>query len=274
MRLKLISSVCLLCVVVFASSCYKPDKPTSTTPTPTSYTFTNLQGLSVHIDLYNNRAAYTAGTGAFKSFDVASKATMTVALSELSDTTFIDWYSSDYTMTNWLFGQYDYQFSVPYFVKNIKNTLSWDNHYPGPATLLRGTCLNGGTSTNWSAVGGFIDSAKGAVVPGGFTIKYWSDDSTKFPNNWKYRKITLRRDFTATYTFKDRFGNLQTRDYNYRHGYTNNTNIGYLFFYNKSNNAMVKDSFYNVPMNDTTKANSSYIRCRIDSVGVFYMQRQ
>ncbi|MEI8278696.1 MAG: hypothetical protein WCG87_02965 [Bacteroidota bacterium] len=269
MSFKSLSTICLLGFMSVASSCYKATSPTSSTPTPTTYTFHNVLGASVHIDLYRDTTSYKAGTGAFKSFDLTGGTSQTVALSDLPDTTYIDWYSADNLLTNWSFGLYDYKPFMPYFVKNTGNTVTWDDTYTGPSTLVRATCLGGHTSTTWKAFGGFIDSAKGngiATIP----IRQWSD-TPHFTMDMRYRMITLNKDFTATYSFKDNSGNIQTRNYGYRTSYYKQS-IAYVYFFNQANGAMLKDTFYTATYTDSPRPDS--IQVRIDSVGVFMMARQ
>lgn len=269
MSFKSLSTICLLGFMSVASSCYKAKSPTSTTPVPTNYTFNNVLGVSIHIDLYKDTTSYKAGTGAFKSFDLTGGSSQTIPLTDLPDTTYIDWYSSDNLLTNWGFGLYDYKPFMPYFVKNIANTVTWDDTYTGPSTLIRATCLNGHTSTTWKAFGGFIDSARGngiATIP----IRHWSD-STHFNDTMRYRMITLNKDFTATYTFKDKNGNIQTRSYGYKTSYYKQS-IAYVYFFNQTTGTLLKDTFYTAPYTSSPKSDS--IQVRIDSVGVFMMARQ
>ena len=120
---------------------------------------------------------------------------------------YVDWYSNDYTYTNWQNRQGFYDEFVTSFVpthQNNKNPLQSVNDY------ARLVFLDGGaaTETHWVAVDGY-------AFPGGNHTE-WAN----LPENFKYRKFTFKKDFSCVYYSKnDSTGNIASSKFVFRTPY-------------------------------------------------------
>ncbi|MBL7719556.1 MAG: hypothetical protein JNL72_12015 [Flavipsychrobacter sp.] len=173
------------------------------------YTYTNSTANDIRVDIYgsledynNNRNLYMSGIA------TANGGTYVVPSSEFEANKqyYVDWYSSDYTYTNWQNRQgfYD-EFStgfIPTYQKN-RNALQSVTDYARLVFLDGGN----GTETRWVAV-------DGVAYPGGNTTE-WAD----LPENYKYRKMTFRKDFSCTLYYKDDAGLFRNSKLTFRNPY-------------------------------------------------------
>lgn len=156
------------------------------------YTYTNKTGKDITINIYKTVSDYNANSNAYiTGVATANGGTFVVPSSDFDPGIryYVDWYSPDYTYTNWQNRQgfYDeFQTSFIPTYQNNRNALESVNDYARPMFLGGGDDLE----STWVAV-------DGVAYPGGNTTE-WAD----LPESYKYRKITFRKDFSCTYTYQ------------------------------------------------------------------------
>jgi len=174
------------------------------------YTYTNNTNKDIRVDIYQSLNDYNHNTNIYQSgIAVANGGTYVVPSSDFQAGAkyYVDWYSNDYTYTNWQNRQGFYDEFVTSFVpthQNNKNPLQSVNDY------ARLVFLDGGaaTETHWVAVDGY-------AFPGGNHTE-WAN----LPDNFKYRKFTFKKDFSCVYYSKnDSTGNIESSKFVFRTPY-------------------------------------------------------
>lgn len=151
------------------------------------YTYTNKTGKDILIDIYPTLQDYNNNTNPYlKGVAVANGGTYVIPSSDFvpEQKYYVDWYSSDYTYTNWQNRQGFYDEFVTAFVPTFQS--NW-NKLESVNDYARLVFLNGGAATEskWVAV-------DGVAYPGG-NYTEWAD----LPARYKYRKMTFRKDFSC-----------------------------------------------------------------------------
>jgi hypothetical protein len=160
------------------------------------YTYTNSTNKDIRVDIYKSIADYNNNTNLYLTgIAAANGGTVVVPSSDFQAGVkyYVDWYTNDYTYTNWqnrqgFYDEFETSFLPTY--QNNKNTLESVNDY------ARLVFLGGGaaTETNWIAI-------DGVAYPGGNTTQ-WAD----LPDSYKYRKFKFKKDFSCTYYSKTESG--------------------------------------------------------------------
>jgi hypothetical protein len=150
------------------------------------YTYTNNTTKDIRVDLYKTLVDYNTQSNLYLSSIVpANGGTYVIPSSEFEANAkyYVDWYSSDYTYTNWqnrlgFFDEFNTGF-IPTHQKNY-NMLESINDY------ARLVFMNGnGTESHWVAI-------DGVAYPGGNTTS-WAE----LPESYKYRKLSFYKDFSC-----------------------------------------------------------------------------
>lgn len=176
---------------------------------PYDYTYTNKTGKDITINIYQSIDDYNSNSNVYITGVAPAGGTFVIPSSDFQPGIryYVDWYSADYTYTNWQNRQgfYDeFQTSFIPTYQNNKNPLESVNDFARPMFLGGGNELE----STWIAVGG-------VAYPGGNTTE-WEN----LPESYKNRRITFRKDFSCTYYYQnDTSGFILSNQRTYRTPY-------------------------------------------------------
>jgi hypothetical protein len=184
----------------------------------------NAISQKVHIALYNTAEDYYANSNVVWSADIPAGQSVTVPASlEGGKNYYMDWYSEDYTSSNWPFN----------FTLNMANITPeqdplltiWEN-----LNYSRIVCLSSNqASSHWKAV----DAEN-------FGTPVWSTLS----ENDRYRELVFRKDLTGVYSFKDQTGTLHNVNFTYSTSSGSGSPILNIFtFFQGSNTYVISTPF-------------------------------
>jgi hypothetical protein len=185
--------IAILFGVIF-TACKKSSKDN------TDVTFVNNVSKDVTVDIYSNIEDYTSNANVFlrKVLQPGEKSILPGNTFKTGQTYYMDWYTDDYYYTNW--------FNDTYSVGNtsvaIKPVTNNNTYYCNPEFQGTGriTFLNKtASSTVWRAVGAYTEGSSGYIA-------HWNDLNA----NEQYREVTVSKNFTAQYNYKDASGNIVT----------------------------------------------------------------
>lgn len=184
-------------VSILATSC-QPEKGVK----QYDYTYTNKTGKDIYIDIYTSAEDYNSNTNPYlKGIAVANGGTYVIPSSDFEDNKkyYVDWYTGDYTYTNWQNRQGFYDEFITSFVPTFQNN---QNRLESVNDYARLVFLNGGAATesNWVAV-------DGVAYPNGDYTE-WND----LPASYKYRKMTFRKDFSCTLYYQSSTSDMILND--------------------------------------------------------------
>jgi hypothetical protein len=262
-----------LCGIIFLlASCDKNNNPSTA---PYTYSFQNNTGKHINIDIYqtaddynNNRNAVLHGSAnPGQSYQVSNVYLQT------NIKYYIDWYSDDYTYSNWVNRTDLYENFDPTIMSTAGSDLTKMQIVPEYARIL---CLGGGgTGTTWRAVDGFTYLYNGG-----------SGDSTalsQLPAAWQTFTLTFHKDFSATYSYTTPNGQPGSVTIFCRtdpNGVPIGSMGGNLYFYKNASifdmngqlNKGGKISYgFNAPFGSPEYALKDTIQVEIDGVGNFAM---
>ena len=172
------------CVSILATGCTQQNEGVK----QYDYTYTNNTGKDIRIDIYNTIDDYNNNTNPYlKGVAVANGGTYVIPSSDFvpNQKYYVDWYTDDYTYTNWQNRQGFYDEFITSFVPTYQSNF---NKLESVNDYARIVFLNGGAApeSKWVAV-------DGVAYPGG-NYTEWAD----LPERYKYRKMTFRKDFSCT----------------------------------------------------------------------------
>jgi hypothetical protein len=155
----------------------------------------NAISQKVHVALYNTAEDYYNNTNVVWSADIPTNESVTVPASlESGKNFYMDWYSQDYTSSNWPFN----------FTLNMANITPeqdplltlWENF-----NYSRIVCLGSDQgSSHWKAVDAQY-----------FGTPIWQTLTA----NERYRELTFKKDLTGTYTYADASGLTRNISFTY-----------------------------------------------------------
>lgn len=184
-NLRKILVVLLFLPVIFSiNSCKKNGIDKSTV------TFVNRTPVDVTLTIYGNEQDYANNANEIKSVVVAAGENLRLSGDYFKNAGpyYMDWYSQDYYYNNWFNDDY------PVIDSRVRiSPTDGDNTYylePGYKGKGRAAFLGGsGTETSWIAVGAYLYSSSTGYNSQWDVIKV----------NERYRRITMKKDFTAGY---------------------------------------------------------------------------
>src|SRR5690606_1171005 len=170
----------VLCAFVAISACKKPDDG--------KFVFHNNTDSVIFIDIYTSSQDYYDNHHPVVSGYIDAQSTFDLLASPLGETIYVDWYSQQGTLTNWLPDNADEARAYTIVVHPQKEKQYHINN-PSAPIPLRDMLLNGNEKeTTWKAVDAFEQQ-------GTNTVSVWG----QLGNNEKDATITFRKNFTLTY---------------------------------------------------------------------------
>lgn len=186
----------LTLMVIGAGSCKKKGIDKTIT------TIVNKIDQRITLDLYETAEAYGSNGTVKERFVIEPGQNLYIpgGTFEEGKVYYIDWYSEDYYHNNWYNDDYPVTGvgRVRISPEPTKNTYYLEPGYKGQArkAFIKGD----GTETSWIAVGAYLYSSS----------KGYSNQWSVLSVDERYRQITIKKDFTATYMHKDGDGKLMT----------------------------------------------------------------
>lgn len=167
------------------------DKGTS--PDAFNYTFINNTDKQIHVDVYSTMSDYMSNTNPVTTGVAGANSTFVVRSSTLHTDVpyYVDWYSDDYTYTNWVNREDLYTAFNPRITASVQtNQLKLESE----TDYARLLCLDGNhTSTTWLATDGFSYVYSG----GGSDSVLWNN----LPQVDKFFQIVFHKDFSMTFSY-------------------------------------------------------------------------
>ena len=198
----------VMCFLVFG--CSKDNKnlinPVTSSlqkPAVQYYVFANNLTTSVRVNIYKNVNDYNSDNNLFITLHIPSGTLNKIPFTSLDTnaTYYVDWYSDDYLNTNWLTFS-----SNPGRMTPRRNDTLFPILTPPHFGLYRPVVLSGyKTQSSWKAYDAYDYSH----------INIWGAISA----NTQYRMLSLNKDMTAVYTYKDASGNVVTQNFSYDFAY-------------------------------------------------------
>ncbi len=187
-------AIAAILACTFITACKKSDKD------GTDVTFLNNVNQNVTLDIYPSIEDYTGNSNVFlrKVLQPGEKAILPGNTFKSGQTYYMDWYTDDYYYSNWFNDDY----SVGNTKVGIKPVANNNTYYCNPEFqgANRTTFLKKNASlTEWKAVGAYAESSAGYVP-------HWND----LDANGQYRVVTVNKNFTAQYKYKDASGSVVT----------------------------------------------------------------
>jgi|GEM_PF-1252878 len=183
------SALYVVCgAAVLFTSCNK-----GTNPDAFNYTFQNTTGKAIHVDVYGSFSDYMNNANPVATGVANANGNLVVRSSTLHTDVpyYADWYSDDYTYTNWVSREDLYTAFNPRFTASVQTNLMKLESEMDYARLL---CLHGNaTSTTWLATDGFSY----VYSNGGSDSVLWNN----LPQNDKFFQIVFHKDFTMTFSY-------------------------------------------------------------------------
>ena len=158
------------------------------------YTYQNSTSKRIHVDIYKTMDDYTSNTNKYISGVAEPGGKFVVPSTKFVAGVpyFVDWYTEDYTYTNWVHGINTYGAFTP--ILNPTDQLNLDK-LETVTDYARLMCLNGnGAGTKWRAVDGYFFIYGGSN--GGDSI-LWKD----LPTKWQYFEMEFHKDFNSIYYY-------------------------------------------------------------------------
>lgn len=166
-------------------------------------TFVNRTEEDITVDLYSTFADYSTNANVFMRQNVAPGEKLIVQGDEFQENRiyYMDWYNDTYYRNNW----YNDKFTTDGERVAIKpesgnNTYYLEDTYKGNSRIA---FLEGDDSkTSWIAIGAFLfHSSTG-----------YSNQWTSLTDDERFRQITVKKDFTANYSYKNTNGGSVTEE--------------------------------------------------------------
>lgn len=189
------SVLLILLSVMLAYGCKKKDDNTDVT-------FVNRTGEDITLDIYSSFDDYALNANLHSRKVVKANENLIMPGNSFSSgrTYYMDWYSENYYRNNWLNDNYSNGNNrVAFLPESGNNTYYFEDSYQGKSRTA--FLSNNKSATSWIAVGAYL---------------YHS--STGYSNQWpglndneRFRKITVNKNFTANYQFKDNSGAEQSQ---------------------------------------------------------------
>lgn len=186
--------------ITIVASCKKDSKDNS------AITLVNRIDRNITYDVYTSYDDYVNNRNVYERITLQPNEKLVLENSKVTsgNTYYVDWYSDDFYYNNWFNDETVFDMKrVQISPKPGDNTYYTEQAYNGPNRIA---FLNGGsTQSNWIAIGAYLYSK-----------------STGYSNQWdnvsvnsRFRQITVRKDFSATYEYKDEGGNVLTENLNF-----------------------------------------------------------
>jgi len=180
--------------LLLATGCRKDGKDL------TEVTFTNQTGEAVVLDIYPTPGDYGNNTNRTTRQTIAAYDKLVLPGSTFSkgQKYYMDWYSKDHYYSNW----YNDKFKNDISYVVIEPVAGNNTYYMTPTFLGTKQAVfldTFETKTQWKAVDVFQYSASTGYV------SVWN----LTPANDQYKEVTINKNFTASYTYKDQYGNLK-----------------------------------------------------------------
>jgi len=183
------SALLIVCgAAAILSSCDK-----ATNPDAFNYTFQNNTDKQIHVDVYGSMDDYMNNANPVTRGVASANGSFVVRSSTLHTDVpyYVDWYSDDYTYTNWVSREDLYTAFNPRFTASVQTNLMKLESETDYARLL---CLDGNhTGTTWLATDGFTY----LYSNGGSDSVLWNN----LPQNDKFFQMVFRKDFSMTYSY-------------------------------------------------------------------------
>jgi hypothetical protein len=178
---------------LFLDSCRKKEKDN------TEVTFVNSVNAQVTLDIYKNATDYSNAAPVMlrKSLQPNESTILPGSTFAAGQTYYMDWYTDDYRYNNWFNDNYS-QGQVQVAFKPVAGN---NTYYLRPQfkNINRIVYLNKtANSTKWKAIGAYTKSTE--------YIAMWS----LLPEHERFRELTLKKGFTASYDYKNTSGTVVT----------------------------------------------------------------
>jgi len=244
----------LFAFLAIVTGCKKND-------TTRDYNFTNNINKVVTLDIYTSAEDYAHNTNVMLRKTLQPNETTTLAASTFKSgsTYYMDYYTDDFVYNNWFNINFPADGTSPVIHPSSSNTAFYvkpDFHNANRVAFLKGNQ----DSTHWVAIGAYLESNNGYV-----------DEWASLGNNGQYRELTVRKDFNASYSYKDASGNIQVDTLGFL---VHNANVPYLEFVNAagvSQGSMIGSQF---PDNPNSTATDRMMVLLPNSEMYFLMVRQ
>jgi hypothetical protein len=215
LTLSIISTILLL-----ATGCRKDGKDLS------EVTFTNQIGETVVLDIYPTLGDYSNNTNPIVKMVVPAYSNLVLKGSTFKpgQNYYMDWYSPNHYYSNWYNDKYKNDISYV----TIEPTNGNNTYYMTPTFLGTKQAVfldTFETKTNWKAVDVYQYSAATGYV------SVWNLTSL----NDQYKEITINKNFTASYTYKDEYGHLKNEMLDFK---VHESKDAYIEFMDATNNSL------------------------------------
>lgn len=188
-RSRILLSALLLSAVAIGG-CKKEEKDLS------EITLTNNLSEKVTMDVYASFEDYAGNKSPLMRKTLEAGGNTVLPGGTLNDGTtyYMDWYTDDYFYNNWFNDKYPVgKARIEFKPQPGSNTYYFSHDNSGKA---RSVFLRTGTSSRWTAINAYTNSATDGYVA------VWQSIS---PDE-RYRDITVKKDFTVNYTYKNSAG--------------------------------------------------------------------
>ncbi|MGN6567523.1 MAG: hypothetical protein ACTHJ0_06210 [Flavipsychrobacter sp.] len=169
-----------------------------------NYIITNNLSTTVRVNIYKKVADYNTNSNLFMTCHLPGGSAYKISFNNLDTTAtyYVDWFSDDYSNTNWLTFA-----SNPSTMTPRSNDTVFLIQPPPHNGAYRSVVLSGYSyQTKWKAYDAYDYSY----------LNIWGAITA----NSQYRTLELNKDMTAVYTYKDAAGNIKTENYTFSFDYT------------------------------------------------------
>lgn len=195
-------ALCLICTALFIfTGCRKDGKDL------TEVTFTNQVGEAIVLDIYPTLGDYGNNTNRTTRQTIPAYSSITLPGSTFlpGQNYYMDWYSENHYYSNWYNDKYKNDISYV----TIEPSEGNNTYYMTPTFVGNKQAVfldTFETKTQWKAVDVYQYSASTGYV------SVW--DLT--PVNEQFKEITINKNFTASFTYKDEYGQLKNEMLNFK----------------------------------------------------------
>lgn len=194
-------------IILLSTACNKNTVGTS----PDEINFVNSSEKPVTVDIYSSLSDYGSNTNLLQRLIINGNANEKVSrdILKTGNAYYIDWYNDDYTITNWYNDDYPQGAERVRFEPSAESKqYDIDKNFVG---YHRVAFLNGNnTQTEWVATGAYLYSSSTGYV----------DKWNELSSNDRFKRIIIKKDFTANYTYRDSMGSEKTMPLNFMVQYT------------------------------------------------------
>jgi hypothetical protein len=159
--------------------------------TVTNYAITNTTPYKVAFDIYNKKEDYFTNTNRSEQYFIEPGATLNLSLEALK-VYWIDWYSGDYTVNNWVDSLVPSTDAMP--MPKLQAAIE-DDHF--------------------SIHTSFQDTSRSVLLNGSELSSTWKVNISSPIDLSGTHTFTFRRDFQCLYTYTNQSGNSTSRQYFY-----------------------------------------------------------